>query len=402
MKNGKLFFFESFFLLSSMLPRCFFISLQHHQIGICRRLMVIKELNIINFKNIADAKLEFSIGFNCLIGNNGVGKTNILDALYQLSMCKSYFNLPDVQNIRHGNEFFVLQGKYEREDEILEISCGVKRGCKKVFKKNQKVYEKLSEHIGLLPLVMISPEDIGLIEGGSEERRKLIDGIISQCDKAYLQALIRYNRTLLQRNTLLKTSAGSSLDPEILEIWDEQLSETGEMIMRKREEFLLEFRRVFQQYYDLISGGKEKVFLNYNKSVRNASFREALQDSLSKDRVLLYTTAGIHRDDVALNIDEYAVRKIGSQGQKKTFLIALKLAQYMWLLKTNRVKPLLLLDDIFDKLDAGRVEQIVNLVGEDVFGQIFITDTNREHIDEILKLQKKEYRLFRMEDGKVY
>lgn len=363
--------------------------------------MVIRELNIINFKNIAEATLTFSPGFNCFVGNNGVGKTNILDALYHLSMCKSYFNLPDLQNIRHGEPFFVVQGRYEREGEELDVYCGVKRGQKKVFKKNQKAYDKLSEHIGLLPLVMVSPEDVVLIDGGSEERRKLIDGIISQCDRGYLHQLIRYNKALSQRNSLLKSSVGKVLDVEMLSIWDEQLAECGEVIMQKRAGFLAEFAEVFQSYYELLSLGRETVTLSYKVSVKEGDMLSALRASLERDRIMTYTTTGAHRDDILLNIGDYPVKKIGSQGQKKTFLIALKLAQYAWLHRMSGVKPLLLLDDIFDKLDADRVNQIVAIVRGDMFGQVFITDTNREHIDDILKLQHTEYKLFKVEQGEI-
>lgn len=363
--------------------------------------MVLKELNIINFKNIAEATLTFTSGFNCLVGKNGVGKTNVLDAIYHLSMCKSYFNLPDLQNIRHDEPFFVVQGKYDREGEGVDVYCGVKRGQKKTFKKNQKVYDKLSEHIGLLPLVMISPEDLLLIDGGSEERRKLIDGIISQCDRNYLHQLIRYNKALVQRNSLLKATAGKYLDPEMLDIWNEQLVEAGEVIMQKRIEFLQDFRIVFQTYYEDLSLGREAVELEYKPSVKSSEMLTALHEAAERDRILTYTTVGIHRDDLLLNIGKYPVKKIGSQGQKKTFLIALKLAQYAWLFKMSGVKPLLLLDDIFDKLDADRVSQIVNIVGGEMFGQVFMTDTNREHIDDILKAQQVDYRLFSVEKGEI-
>lgn len=363
--------------------------------------MTIRELHIVNFKNISEATLSFSTGFNCFVGKNGVGKTNVLDAIYHLSMCKSYFNLPESQNIRHGEPFFVIQGKYERQEAEVEIYCGVKRGQKKVFKKNQKIYEKLSEHIGLLPLVMISPEDVILIEGGSEERRRLIDGIISQCDQAYLYDLIRYNRALVQRNAFLKRANGGNLDAEVLELWNEQLAECGERIREKRKSFLMEFREVFQAYYEQLSLGREQVELNYRASVEEEGLLAALHQALERDRLLTYTTVGIHRDDLSLTIGGYAVKKIGSQGQKKTFLIALKLAQYAWLHRMSGVKPLLLLDDIFDKLDADRVKQIVKIVSEEAFGQVFITDTNREHMDEILLSQQADYRLFKVENGEI-
>lgn len=363
--------------------------------------MILKELNIINFKNISGAALNFTPGFNCFVGKNGVGKTNILDAIYHLSMCKSYFNLPDLQNIMHEAPFFVVQGKYEKDEENIDIYCGVKRGQKKIFKKNQRAYDKLSEHIGLLPLVMISPEDVQLIDGGSEERRKLVDGIISQCDRNYLHTLIRYSRALAQRNALLKACAGKFLDLGMLEIWNEQLAECGEMIMQKRVEFLEDFAAVFQSYYELLSLGREEVKLEYKPSARPGAMLELLHESTERDRLLTYTGNGIHRDDLILNIGQYPVKKIGSQGQKKTFLIALKLAQYAWLHRMSGVKPLLLLDDIFDKLDADRVSQIVRIVGGEMFGQIFITDTNREHIDEILKNQQVDYRLFTVESGEI-
>ncbi len=364
--------------------------------------MIIKDLHIINFKNIAEATLTFCPGFNCFIGNNGVGKTNVLDALYHLSMCKSYFNLPDVQNIRHGEAFFVLQGRYDREGEDTDVYCGVKKGQKKIFRKNQKVYEKLSAHIGLLPLVMISPEDVSLIEGGSEERRRLLNGIISQCDRDYLQALIRYNKALMQRNSLLKAADEKLIDKEMLEVWDEQLGENGDVILRKRLAFLEDFKTVFQQYYDLIASGKEQVNIGYRASAGNKSMREALQETLKRDRLLNYTSVGVHRDDLILTIDGFPVKKIGSQGQKKTFLIALKLAQYVWLYRTNKLRPLLLLDDIFDKLDAERVARIIQIVGEEIFGQVFITDTNRQHIDEMLCSQRKNYKLFVAKQNGVF
>lgn len=363
--------------------------------------MTLKELNIINFKNIAEATLTFTSGFNCFVGKNGVGKTNVLDAIYHLSMCKSYFNLPDLQNIRHDEPFFVVQGKYDRDGDPIDVYCGVKRGQKKTFKKNQKAYDKLSEHIGLLPLVMISPEDVLLIDGGSEERRKLVDGIISQCDRNYLHQLIRYNKALAQRNSLLKATAGKYLDTEMLEIWNEQLAESGEAIKQKRVEFLQDFRTVFQAYYEDLSLGREEVELEYKPSVKGDDMLAALREAVDRDRVLTYTTVGIHRDDLVLNIGKYPVKKIGSQGQKKTFLIALKLAQYAWLNRMSGVKPLLLLDDIFDKLDADRVSQIVRIVGGEMFGQVFMTDTNREHIDEILKSQQVDYRLFAVDKGEI-
>ena len=364
--------------------------------------MILKELHIVNFKNIAEASLDLSEGFNCFVGRNGVGKTNVLDAVYHLSMCKSFFGLSDQQNIRHGEAFFMVQGVYAREggDEV-EVCYAMKRGQKKVLKKNGKVYSRLSEHVGLLPLVMIAPEDALLIDGGSEERRRLMDGIISQYNREYLYQLIRYNRVLAQRNALLRGAEGKRLDGEMLEAWDGQLAESGEEIMRERRRFLEEFTGMFRRYYEALSLSREEVELAYKPSVGTGSLLEAFRVSWERDRVLMYTTTGIHRDDLSFSIGAYPIKKLGSQGQKKTFLVALKLAQYAWLARMTGVKPLLLLDDIFDKLDADRVAQIVQVVGQAAFGQVFITDTHRERLDEILRLQKVPCRFFAVEGGEV-
>lgn len=363
--------------------------------------LILKRLNVVNYKNIQEADISFCPRFNCFIGNNGAGKTNILDAVYHLSMCKSYFNLPDVQNIRHGEGFFVLEGEYERAGEIVSVYCGVKKGQKKVFKKNKKSYERLSEHIGLLPLVMISPSDVALIDGVSEERRRFLDGVISQCDKEYLQNLIGYNRVLAQRNALLKEYAGKSVDEEMLAVWDERLADYGMLILERRRKFIQELSDVFQSYYEMISLGREKVGMEYHSTIKERDFLTALQANRERDRVLTYTTVGIHRDDIVLLLDGYPVKKLGSQGQKKSFLTALKFAQFVYLARRNGVRPLLLLDDIFDKLDAERVGQIIRVVASDKFGQVFITDTNRGHIDEILREYAPEYKIFEVNNGDV-
>lgn len=363
--------------------------------------MILKNLDIVNYKNIAEAGIVCSPRFNCFIGNNGVGKTNILDAVYQLSMCKSYFNLPDAQNIRHGEAFFVIEGMYAYEDEEIDVYCGVKRGQKKMFKKNKKAYTRLSDHIGLLPLVMISPADVVLIDGASEERRRFIDGVISQCDKEYLQLLIRYNRVLMQRNSFLKEYAGRGFDADMLSVWDEQLAESGSVILERRRAFIAELEGMFQEYYNRVALGRENVMLEYRTTVKNDDFLSSLRNSFERDRILTYTTVGIHRDDLDLSLEGYPVKKLGSQGQKKSFLTALKFAQFAYLAKQKGVKPLLLLDDIFDKLDADRVSQIIQIVSETSFGQVFVTDTNREHIDEILKQHALEYKIFHVEGGEV-
>ena len=363
--------------------------------------MTIKSVTIINYKNIEEAAIDCSPRFNCFIGNNGVGKTNILDAIYHLSMCRSYFNLPDSQNIRHGENFFLLQARYEREDETIDVHCGVKRGERKTFKKNKKAYERLSDHIGLLPLVMISPADATLVDGGSEERRRFIDGVISQCDKEYLHRLIRYNRALAQRNSLLKEFAGRPLDSELLEPWDEQLAENGNIILKKRETFTRELEQDFRLFHAHLVEGREQVALRYLATAPDDLLR-SLKEHLDRDRLLTYTTVGIHRDDLSLSLEDYPVKRLGSQGQKKSFLTALKFAQFTYLTRVTGMKPLLLLDDVFDKLDAGRVSQIIRIVSGDRFGQVFITDTNRKHIDEILHLHAIDYKIFRVDPQGVH
>lgn len=364
--------------------------------------MFIRNLAVVNYKNLIQADLQFSSKLNCFIGNNGVGKTNLLDCLYYLSFCKSYFNLPDSQNIRHSEDFFVLQGKYDCGGEPEDIYSGFKSGHKKVFRRNRKEYERLSDHIGLLPLVMISPADSTLIQGGSEERRRFMDSVISQYDRQYLDWILKYNRALLQRNNLLKFFSTHPFDSDSLEVWNEQLILTGEKIFKKRIEFLDALLPVFQKYYDFICNGHEKVQLDYQSQLNHSEFRKLLQDSVAKDRALQYTTAGIHKDDLELKIDHFPIKKLGSQGQNKTYLISLKFAQFDFIQSVNRVKPILLLDDIFDKLDSARVGQIVKLVSDTHFGQIFITDTNREHLDGIIhEVGGADYKIFLVTDGQI-
>ena len=365
--------------------------------------MFIRELSILNYKNFGDASLTFSRKLNCFIGNNGVGKTNLLDSIYYLSFCKSYFNNPDSQNIKHSEEYFSLQGKYELHDSHEEIHCGYKLGQKKKIRRNKKEYDRFSDHIGLLPLVMISPADSVLIQGGSEERRRFMDSVISQYDRTYLDWLVKYNRVLLQRNTLLKEYANQSrIDPDIFAMWDEQLVVLGNKIHQKRVNFLYELLPVFQKYYSLISGGNEVVSLEYGSQLNDCSFDLLLKDSFAKDRIIQFTTTGIHKDDLELKLGGYPIKRLGSQGQNKTYLIALKFAQFDFIRSLNNVKPILLLDDIFDKLDSSRVEEIVKLVSDDHFGQIFITDTNREHLDGILhEAGGEDFRIFIVGKGVI-
>jgi len=361
--------------------------------------MIIERISILNFKNIEEAELSFSSKMNYLFGNNGMGKTNLLDALFYLSFTKNYTNLLDFQLIKHDEEFCVLQGYYRDNEVKEEIYCGIKHKQRKVFKRNKKEYERLSEHIGLIPMVMISPADTDLIQGGSAERRKFVDMIISQYDKEYLRFLIHYNKVLQQRNSLLKERTVLP-DNSLFDILDEQLSTDGEIIFQKREEFISGFRLFFQKYYQSISNGSESVDLQYDSHLKTSAFSGVLKEKRGIDKILGYTSTGIHKDDFLFLLGEHLIRKIGSQGQNKTYLIALKLAQFQYLLQKNTSAPVLLLDDIFDKLDANRVERIIQLVTKDDFGQIFVTDTNRKYLDEILSGLEHDYKLFQVEGGK--
>lgn len=364
--------------------------------------MYIQELSVVNFKNFEHAEFQFSDCLNCFIGNNGAGKTNLMDAIYYLSFCKSFLNSVDAQNIRFEQEFFMIQGKYTRLESEEIVYCGLKRNQKKIFKRNQKDYKKLSEHIGLIPLIIVTPSDTNLITGGSEERRRFVDSVISQYDAVYLENLIRYNRALLQRNNLLKQFAGrGTFQSESLEVWNDQLVKYGLQIHEVRKTFIEKLQPIFQNYYELISGGKEKVGLKLQSDLIENDFAGLLEQNVGKDRMLQYTTCGIHKDDFEFELAENQIRKFGSQGQKKTYLVAIKLAQFDFMKEISGLTPILLLDDIFDKLDKNRVEQIVKLVADDHFGQIFITDTNREHLDQMIASLETESRIFTINDGSV-
>ena len=327
-----------------------------------------------------------------------MGKTNVLDAIYYLSFCRSAGNPIDSQVIRHEEPFFMLEGNY---DEDLCISVAMKRGTKKHFKRNKKEYKRLSEHIGLIPLVVVAPSDTLLIEGTSEERRRLMDMVISQYDRSYIDALSRYNNAHQQRNTLLKME-DEEPDPLLMQLWEEQMAESGEELYQKRKAFVDELFPVFQDYYQRISGGQERVGLSYVSHCQRGPLLEVIQRDRMKDRAVGYSLHGVHRDDLEFTLDGHPMRREGSQGQNKTYVIALKLAQFDFLKRTaSQTTPLLLLDDIFDKLDAERVEQIVRLVSSDSFGQIFITDTNRDHLDQILRNSALDYRIFHVENGEI-
>lgn len=362
--------------------------------------MILKRIAILNYKNLEEVELDFSRKLNCLLGLNGMGKTNLLDAIYFLSFCKSSGNPVDSQNIRHGEEFFVIQGFYERMDGTPEeIYCGMRRNRKKKFKRNKKEYTRLSEHIGLVPLVMVSPDDSELILGGSEQRRKFMDVVISQYDKEYLEALIRYNKALQQRNALLKNEPPA--DDELLMVWEEMMAQSGEVVFHKRETFIREFIPIFQEFYSFISQDKEQVELVYESHLRDNALINVLRESRPRDRVMGFSLKGVHKDDLSMMLGGFPIKREGSQGQNKTFLIALKLAQFDFLKRTGLTVPLLLLDDIFDKLDATRMEQIVKLVAGDGFGQIFMTDTNRELADRILRKIGSDHKVFDVVEGKI-
>lgn len=363
--------------------------------------MILKKLSIINYKNIKSATLELSPKINCLIGSNGVGKTNVLDAVYYMSFCRSAQNPVDSQVICHDCDFFVLEGEYSDSAERTElIYCGMKRGTKKHFKRNKKEYKRLSEHIGLIPLVVVSPSDTLLIEGGSEERRRLMDMVISQYDRSYIDSLNRYSKALMQRNSLLKME--EEPDAELMTIWEEQMAVEGEAIYRKRAAFVEELTPVFQRFYQDISSNRETVGLTYISHCQRGALLDVIQRDRFKDRAVGYSLHGVHRDDLEFSLAGHQMKREGSQGQNKTFVIALKLAQFEFLKRTvSQTTPLLLLDDIFDKLDAGRVEQIVKLVSSDGFGQIFITDTNRDHLDKILATSSHDYKIFYVDNGEI-
>jgi DNA replication and repair protein RecF len=359
--------------------------------------MYLQKLSLVNFKNLESQSFDFQQKINCFVGNNGVGKTNILDAIYYLSFAKSYFNSIAGQNIRHGEAFFMIEGDYILNDRTEKIVCSLKKGQKKVLKRNGKNYEKFSEHIGQLPLVIISPADRDLVTEGSDTRRKFIDGVISQQNKNYLKDILSYNKVLTQRNALLKYfAANRTFDALNLEVYNEQLSEYGARIYKVRKAFLEKFIPIFNEKYQIISDDKESVNLVYKSQLNDFSIKELLQKSLEKDKILQYTSSGIHKDDLSFEIGEYPIKKFGSQGQQKSYLIALKFAQFEFIKQQTNVLPILLLDDIFDKLDESRVLQIINLVDNDEFGQIFITDTHSERTENIVKQSNKPYQIFKL------
>ena len=356
--------------------------------------MILEKLTILNYKNIGEVTLDFSPKVNCFIGHNGVGKTNVLDAIHYLSFCRSSISNTDSQVIRHGEEFFMLEGRYATDEGEPEIVyCGMKRGTKKHFKRNGKEYRRLSEHIGLIPIVMVAPADNMIIDGQSEERRRLMDMVISQFDHAYIDHLSRYTKALQQRNSLLRQD--EEPDASLLDVLEEQMGYEGECVFAAREAFVNELMPVFQRYYEAISGGREEVGISYESHCRRGPLCEVIRRDRFKDRAVGYSLHGVHRDDLLFTLGSHQMKREGSQGQNKTFAVALKLAQFDFLKRTaSRTTPLLLLDDIFDKLDSDRVERIVEIVSASGFGQIFVTDTNRDHLDKILARSGGDYKIF--------
>lgn len=359
--------------------------------------MIIKNLKIFNFKNHSEKSFDFSPEINCFVGNNGAGKTNILDALHYLSMAKSFLGNLDAQNILHESDFFAIEAEIQGDEKNDIIKVQLPKEGKKIIKKNDKTYERIADHIGFLPSVMISPYDSNLISDGSESRRKFLDVMISQTDSDYLFALIQYQKTLQQRNALLKYFAKNrTFDLDSLEIYNEPLNKFGTQIFEKRQRFVASILPTIQHFYEIISKGNEKVTVIYESNLNEQNFEEILSENLEKDRVLTYTSRGIHKDDLRFEMNGNLIKKFGSQGQQKSFLIALKLAQIKRIKDITNKNPILLLDDIFDKLDDNRVSQLIELVNQQNFGQIFITDTHRERTESVVKRINEESKIFQI------
>jgi DNA replication and repair protein RecF len=360
--------------------------------------MYLKKLSLTNFKNYAKADYLFSDKINCFVGNNGVGKTNLMDAIHYLSFCKSFFNPIDSQNIRHQEDYFAINGTCIRNDDSADhIQCIQKRNHRKKFLLNKKEYDRLADHIGQFPVVMISPYDRDLINEGSEIRRKYIDSVISQFDKFYLDDLINYQKALFQRNALLKAfSEKHYFDIHELEIWDEQMIRLGIAIYEKRTMFLERFIPIFRHYFSFISCADETVDIRYISQLSEGGFTNLLKDSVERDRTAQFSTVGIHKDDLEFIISGYPVKRFGSQGQQKSFVIAIKLAQFDYIKTIKGYKPVLLLDDVFDKLDDLRVQQLISLVSENNFGQVFITDTSEDRIRKIFDSMDIDHKIFKI------
>lgn len=358
--------------------------------------MHLKHIELTNFKNYESVSLDFSPRFNCFVGNNGVGKTNILDAIHYLSLTKSFFNNSDTLSIRYGEDYFILKGDFEKDGETDELHCGFQRQKAKVFKRNGREYEKLSDHVGRYPVVMVSPADSTLITEGGEERRRFLNMIISQYDPEYLDAHVRYNKVLMQRNKVLRDAFGKYDTGSLLELYDDQMVPLAELIYKARKELTENLKPLFSDYYARISHGAESVNIRYRSHLSEPDYHVVLQHARDRDLELQYTTCGIHRDDLVFEIDGHPARTTASQGQQKSFLVALKLAKFGYISSRNKFSPALLLDDIFDKFDETRVEEIIKLVGSGDFGQVFITDTQKDRIHRILDNAGVDFRLYRI------
>ncbi len=356
--------------------------------------MHLARIELTNFKNYEEVALDFSPGFNCFVGNNGVGKTNILDAVHYLSLTKSFFNNSDTLSIRHGEDYFILKGQFVRDGESEELFCAFQKQKQKVFRLNGKEYQRMSDHVGRFPVVMLSPADSTLISGGSEERRRFVNMMISQYDPAYLESHMRYNKALLQRNSVLRANgqdAGS-----MLEIYDEQMAHEAQIIYEARRRLTENLVPLFSSYYEKISGSAEEVDMRYRSHLGNGDYLQQMLDSRGRDYALQYTTTGIHRDDLVFGIDGHPAKTTASQGQQKSFIVALKLAKFGLISRMKGFAPALLLDDIFDKFDQSRVEEIIRLVSSGEFGQVFITDTQQDRIHRILDNTGVDFRLYRI------
>ena len=358
--------------------------------------MILDTLSIINFKNIADEQLKLSEQVNCFAGDNGAGKTNILDAVHYLALARSMHTITDAQSVRHSEDAFLLDGRFRRDDGRSEqVVCSYTRRGGKTLKRNGKEYERLSEHVGGFPIVVVSPADSALISDSAEERRKYVNRFISQIDRGYMAQLIRYNTTLQERNRLLKANPSE----EMLLIYDGMLSASADVLFKRRQEVIAQMRPIVEEYYAMLSDERETIGMEYRSELQNSTLAELLLASRKRDFINEFTTVGVHRDDVLFSIGGYPLRKFGSQGQQKSFLIALKLAEYRLLAERVGDKPILLLDDLFDKLDMRRVSQLLRLVGGEMFGQILITDCNKHRLQRTLSEAGVEYELFHIAEG---
>lgn len=361
-------------------------------------VMWLKRLSLINFKNIRQADIDLSERFNCFVGDNGAGKTNVLDAVYYLSMSKSAFTMTDGQSVSHGEEFFVAEGTYVAESERQEsVNCTFSRKGGKILKRNGKEYDRLADHVGSFPLVIVSPRDTELIMDAADERRRYLNGFISQLDRSYLASMMRYNAVLAERNRFLKSSS----DEQMLLIYDMQLAEHGTKVYERRGAVVEQMRGLVEEYYRYLSEDKETVEIAYRSELEQMPLSELLLRSRERDIINQFTCSGVHRDDLVFKIGGYPLRKYGSQGQQKSFLMALKLAQFRMLAEHTQERPILLLDDLFDKLDIGRVQRLLSLVSAEEFGQIFITDCNKLRLEDTLLSAGVEYKLFKVEAGEV-